>query len=96
MHWPALHLHEHISTASTLVSPTDRCTYDMLSSRCHPAVLQSPFFKSQPIFLRAARAQGLWLEDPAQVVGTPDNVLKALTYAGFDASLVKVSHCSID
>lgn len=30
------------------------------------------------------------------MVGTPDNVLKALTYAGFDASLIKVSHCLIE
>ena len=51
---------------------------------------------SQPIFLRAARSQGLWLEDPAQVVGTPNNVLKALTHAGFDESLIKVSHCLVD
>ena len=29
------------------------------------------------------------------MVGTPNNVLKALTYAGFDASLIKVSHCLV-
>ena len=49
----------------------------------HVGSVQTPCFKSTEVFLRAAEAQGLWLEDAAKVVGTLDTVRRVLRDAGF-------------